>query len=92
LGAVQINLSKKEDGKGSQFVAVDVPKGLGLAPKGSTSLENYASACALVSVVVELLVKPSITRDKIAVVGATGKRFILIPLYLSEGRPNLSTL
>lgn len=67
LARYRIDLSEKEDGKGSQFVAVDVPKGFGLAPNGSSSLENYASARAIVSVVAELLAKPAITSDKVAV-------------------------
>lgn len=38
----KIDLSKKEDDKGSQYVVVEVPKGVGFTRKGSTSLENYA--------------------------------------------------
>ncbi len=62
----KIDLSKKEDGKGSQYVAVEVPKGVEFAKKGSTSLENYASAYVLVSVVAELLGK-GVQSDKIGI-------------------------
>jgi superfamily I DNA and/or RNA helicase len=93
LERYKIDLSKKEDGKGSQYLVVDVPKGLGLTPEGSTSLVNYTSASALVSVVGDLLQRPDIlTSDKIAIGVWYKKQGDLIRDMLREKDPKVSRI